>query len=757
VLNRTRALWQRARHLDRDLKEQGATGAQRFALLAQKARAVLIPPGTRRFKIYETIGRPLARPLLTWTHNQRHGIAPLWNRQREFDPATGAIGEQETLAFPKFDNPRCSILLPVFGKWQHTYTCLRSILLNTSGISYEVLVLDDCSPDETAELTRVVTGARFLRNAENLGFLRNCNAGAAQARGSTLLLLNNDTSVEPGWLSALHLALDADSAVGLVGAKLVDVRGRLQEAGGVVWKDGSGWNYGRGGDPTASEFEYLKEVDYCSGACLLMPTALWRELGGFDDRYAPAYYEDTDLAFAVRAAGRKVVYQPRACVVHLEGVSHGKQAEEGIKRFQEVNRLKFADKWRATLEAEQSAGPSDLFRARDRSQRRLHVVVVDHTVPAWDVDAGSRLTWMYLQLLVAEGFRVSFLPMNHFAAQPYTRCMQDLGVEVLCGGAHGPQHRAWLARHGRDLHAVYLHRPHVAEAYVRHLQEHAPQARIVYQCHDLHHLREQRRHEAEGGRGEGSEALSWRNMEVRALTAAHVVHTPSTFERDWIAQRFPGKSVRDVPIYFWEQAPLDGRPEDGGDLTSRSEADLLFVGGFRHPPNEAAVLWFAREVLPLVRARVPAARLLLAGGHPTAGVKALPKDSVRILGRLSDEELAAAYRSARIALVPMVWGAGVKGKLIEALAWGLPVVSTPVGAEGVGGIEEAVAIGASPAEFAAEVVELLQDEALWRRRRAAGLKLVAQSFSAQRAREIVREDFAAQAAPAGVPAANRHA
>jgi len=742
LLSRTRALWQKARHLDRDLKEQGATGAQRFALLAQKARAVLIPPGTRRFKLYTSIGRPLARPLLAWTHHQRHGNVPLWNRWREFAPAAGEIGAQEVLSFPECAEPRCSILVPVYGKWRHTYTCLRSILRHTSGVSYEVLVLDDCSPDETAELAKVVTGVRFLRNAENLGFLRNCNAGARAARGSTILLLNNDTSVEPGWLDALHEVLDADPQAGLVGAKLLDPRGRLQEAGGIVWRDGSGWNFGRGGDPSASEFDYLKEVDYCSGACLLIPADLWRRLGGFDDRYAPAYYEDTDLAFAVRAAGRKVIYQPRAAVVHLEGVSHGTDASEGMKRYQEINRVKFAEKWRAVLEAEQSAGPADLFRARDRSQRKAHVAVVDHTLPAYDADAGSRLTWMYLRLLVEEGIQVSFLPMNLFAAQPYARLLQDLGVEVLCGQAHGPQHRLWLARAGRDLDAVYLHRPHVAEAYLPHVQEHAPQARIVYQCHDLHHLREQRRHAAEGGRGEGGEAAQWRKMEERVLAAAQVIHTPSTYEAEWIARQFPGKIVRDVPIYFWDRVPLDGEPADGGDLSARSAGDLLFVGGFRHPPNEAAVLWFAREVLPRVRERIPHARLLLAGAHPTPAVQALPADGVRILGRLSEEQLAAAYRSARIAVVPLVWGAGVKGKLIEALAWGLPVAGTPVGAEGVAGIESAMGIGASPDELAAAVLELLQDDALWRRRRQAGLELVARSFSAQRAREIVRLDFA---------------
>lgn len=741
MLNRWRALWQKARHLDRDLKDQGATRGQRLAILLQRARAVLFPSGTRRFAVYSVVARRLARPLLAWTH-RASSTAPLWTRGREFQPVTGEIEDQERLEFPRWDRPRCSILIPVYGKWQTTYVCLRSVLRNTTGVSYEVIVLDDCSPDATPRLAEIVKNVRFVRHPANLGFLRNCNEGAKSARGSTLLLLNNDTAVEPGWLSALHEVLDEDSAVGMVGAKLLDVHGRLQEAGGIVWRDGSGWNYGRGDDPRRPEYEYRRETDYCSGACLLLPTALWREIGGFDERFAPAYYEDTDLAFAVRAAGRKVTYQPRAVVVHVEGVSHGTDPNAGIKRHQEINRALFVEKWREELEHGQCAGPADLFRARDRSRRRPHVAVVDHSVPAWDADAGSRLTWLYLKLLAAEGFQVSFLPMNGFAAQPYTRALQDLGIEVVHGHQHGPQQRAWLARHGRALHAVYLHRPHVADAYLTHVKEHAPQARVIYQCHDLHHLREQRRHEVDGGSGEAPEARRWRAIEQRVLAAADVIHTPSAFERAWIAERFPDKVVRDVPIYFWDHAPLDGAAPDGGSLAARAPADLLFVGGFRHPPNEDAVLWCAREILPRVRAGIPGARLIVVGGHPTPALQALPAEAVVLRGRLGDAELGDAYRAARLALVPLRWGAGVKGKLVEALAWGLPVVATPTGAEGIPGAEQALAIEADPARFAAAVVALLRSEQAWRAQRLAGLELIARDYSLARARDIIRTDFA---------------
>lgn len=751
MLRRAHTFWQKARRFDCDLKDRGATRSQRFSMMTQKVRAVIAPTGTRRYWMYTHVFRPVARPLMKWAHQQRYGNLPLWDRWDEFQPVEGALEEQEVLEFPHHAKPRCSILIPVFGKWQHTYTCLRSVLRNTDGVSYEVLILDDASPDETARLPEVVRGVRFVRQAENLGFLRNCNEGAKAARGDTLLLLNNDTSVEPGWLAALHRVLDEDPAVGLVGARLLDADGCLQEAGGIVWHDGSGWNYGRDDNPRLPEYGYLKQADYCSGACLLIPHSLWKELGGFDERFAPAYYEDTDLAFAVRAAGRKCIYQPAAVVVHLEGVSHGTDVASGMKRYQEINRVKFVEKWREVLTREQSSGPGQLFRARDRSQRGDHVLVVDEMVPAWDAEAGARLTYMYLRLLVEEGFHVHFAPANLFPAQPHTRQLEELGIEVLHGHAHGTRHAEWLTRNGRHLHAAYLHRPDVAEAYLPLLQEHAPQARLVYQCHDLHFLREQRRHEAGGGTGISRAAERWRAVEERVMKSVHAIHTPSTFERDWIAERFTGPTVRDVPIYFWDRAPLDGSPSNGGDPRDRTE--LLFVGGRRHPPNEDGVLWFAREVLPLIRKQRPEVRLRVVGSHWKDARGTLPKEGVILAGRLNDEELGEAYRRARVAVIPLRYGAGVKGKLIEAFAWGVPAVATPVGAEGVDGVDACTAVVEDPRAFAEATLRLLGDDAAWRAARLAGLDLVARSYSTRRARDIIRADFAREPAATGIPSA----
>ena len=164
-----------------------------------------------------------------------------------------------------------------------------------------------------------VPGIRLIVNPSNLGYLRSCNTAARVAKGEFLLLLNNDTQVLPDWLDPLLLPFRSRSDVGAVGSKLLYPDGRLQEAGCIVWDDGSGWNFGRLDSPDRPAYNYLREVDYCSAASLLVPRALFNEMGGFDERYAPAYCEDSDLAFRLRERGYKVLYQPRSRIVHHEG------------------------------------------------------------------------------------------------------------------------------------------------------------------------------------------------------------------------------------------------------------------------------------------------------------------------------------------------------------------------------------------------------------------------------------------------------
>jgi O-antigen biosynthesis protein len=267
-------------------------------------------------------------------------------------------------------DPSSSIIIPVFNNVEHTQKCLgRLKQLNTKHPS-DIIIIDNASSDGTGLFLKDIDGiAHVITNAKNRGFGAACNQGASVSRSKYLVFLNNDTLPDPAWLDALIDMMEQDTTIGAAGSRLVYPDGRLQEAGGLVFQDASGWNFGHSGDPDAPQFTEPCEVDYCSGAALIIRRELFERLGGFDPRYAPAYYEDTDICFGVRSLGYKVMYCPHATVIHHGGATGGVDESSGLKRYQTINRWKFAAKWASAL-AEQEPPPSRTGRRPETADRR---------------------------------------------------------------------------------------------------------------------------------------------------------------------------------------------------------------------------------------------------------------------------------------------------------------------------------------------------------------------------------------------------
>jgi GT2 family glycosyltransferase/glycosyltransferase involved in cell wall biosynthesis len=593
-----------------------------------------------------------------------------------------------------------------------------------------VIVVDDASSDATPQRLADIAGLRSLRNAQNLGFIGSCNAGAAAARGEYLLFLNNDTVVTAGWLEALVCCIGEAPDAGLVGARLVYPDGRLQEAGGIVFDDGSGWNYGRFEDPDDPRYGFRREVDYCSGAAILLRRDLFEKLGRFDTRYTPAYYEDTDLAFAVRAAGLKTYVEPAATVVHFEGITSGTDIASGTKRYQVINREKFLDKWKDALARQPVPGTAIIQAATHRATRR--VLIVDATTPTPDQDSGSLRMVNLMRVLADLGCQVTFLPENRLFVERYTPALQALGVEALYA-PYAQDPVRLLRERGREFDLVLLSRHYVAASFLGLVRLYAPRARLAFDTVDLHYLREQRAAELSGDAALARHAAATRAQELKLIREADVTLVVSPVEQELLSKDAPGARV-DVLSNVHE---VFGR---GKPYAERN--DLVFVGGFQHPPNTDAVGWFVADVFPRIRAELPDVRFHVIGSKVPDAIRALASEHVLVHGFV--EDIAPYMEGCRISVAPLRYGAGVKGKVNMAMSHGLPVVATPIAVEGmhvsVGGD---VLVAEEAEAFAREVVRLYRDESLWNTLAQNGLANVERYFSFAAARTAVQRLFEA--------------
>jgi GT2 family glycosyltransferase len=606
-----------------------------------------------------------------------------------------------------------TIIIPVFGKIDYTLRCLRSIAGTWSeSINANVIVVDDGSPDSSVHELIGIPGVTVLRNGTNAGYLRSTNRGAALADTRYLCFLNNDTEVRNGWLDALVSTAEDDEAIGAVGSKLLYPDGTLQEAGGIIWSDATGWNYGRGDDPNKPEYNIARDVDYCSAASLLVRTDIFRSIGGLDERYAPAYYEDADLCFAIRNLGFRVVYEPRSELVHYEGVSSGTDVSSGIKRYQELNRPKFAEKWQQALTRHLPPDAANVERAVTRKLAKA-ILVIDSYVPLHDREAGSNRLFKIIQILRDLRYDVLFFPDNGAPIEPYSGDLRRLGVDILYCPPDGTKQQEMLAAFLRRVEVAWICRPELAEKYLPAIREASAGIPIIYDTIDLHFTREKKRFELEGG-----DAKLWQRLQTVELgmaRAANLVVTVTDVER---------KILADYDIDAVAVIPTVHDVEEHEDISFASRTGLLFIGGYAHTPNVDAAEWLCKDVMPLVWQAEPEITVTLVGSNPTPAVLALRSDRVRVTGFVA--QIKPLFEEARLFVAPLRYGAGMKGKIGQALSFGLPFVTTTVGVDGYP-LEDGknCLIADDARSFAEAIVKLYRDPEMWERFRDEGAATIA--------------------------------
>lgn len=623
------------------------------------------------------------------------------------------------------EKPVVSVIIPVYGKLAYTLRCLRSISLNPPSTDFEIVIIDDCSPDNSAEVLKTVPGIRLLQNAQNLGFIRSCNAGANASLGEYLLFLNNDTEVQANWMEELLRTFYEFPGTGLAGSKLVYPDGRLQEAGGIIWQDGSAWNFGRLQDSNMPVYNYARQVDYCSGASIMVPKTLFDELGGFDEHYLPAYCEDADLALKIQAKGYRVIYQPLSMVIHHEGITSGTDTSQGTKSFQVQNTKKLHERWKDRLRTHEVPG-IDVDAAKDRRASR-RVLVIDHCTPTPNHDSGSIDAYNLMLFLREMDFQVTFIPEDNYIYMPnYTAAMQRVGVEMLYAPyvTNVEQH---LKDSGNRYDLVFLFRPVVAERHMTAVRKLCPKAKVIFHTVDLHFLRMMREAELHSIESKKKAAESMRQRELSLISAADVSTVLSTQELLELTQYVPIDKVRLLPY---------SRNTMGTTKGHSDRSDVVFVGGFQHPPNVDAVQYFASEVMPLLRKKVPGVRFYVVGSKPPADIQALSSEDIILMGFV--EQLEPLLDKMRVSVAPLRYGAGIKGKIGTAMAVGLPVVATSLAAEGMSLTDgENILVADGREAFVDAITRIYQDETLWSHISQNGLTFADRAWGAEAAWRIL--------------------
>ena len=631
------------------------------------------------------------------------------------------------LIIPVSQNPIVSVIIPVYGQIDYTLRCLASIAENQPQVAFEVIVVDDCSPDNSIEVLANIKGIRLICKEQNQGFIRSCNAAANVAEGEYLYFLNNDTQVMAGWLDELLRTFSEFPGTGLAGSKLVYPDGRLQEAGCIIWQDGSAWNFGRLQDPLVPVYNYAREVDYCSGASIMVPKALFDELGGFDDHYLPAYCEDSDLALKIRENGYRVIYQPLSTVFHFEGITSGTDTTQGTKAYQIDNMKKVYERWKSRLQTHQP-NSVDVDSAKDRcSQRR--VLFIDSCTPTPDQDSGSIDSYNLMLLLREMKFQVTFIPEDNFLyMQDYTMALQRAGIEVL----YAPYYRTvtqHLKEVGDRYDLAFLCRPLVADHHLQYIRRFCPKAKILFHTVDLHFVRLMREAELSVDKSKLKAAHEMKQLEFSIIAAADMTTVISTEEHSLLLNHLPNMKIKILPY---------SRHIVGTKIGFYNRSNIVFIGSYQHRPNISAVMYFVSEIMPLLRIRLPSVCFYVVGSKVTPEIQALATEDVIITGFV--EDLNSFLDKMRISVAPLLYGAGIKGKIGSAMAVGLPVVATPLAVEGMSlsdGENILVADGAEA--FADAITKLYKDEALWNRLSHSSLAFADKAWGAEAAWNILHE------------------
>ncbi|SEM20520.1 Glycosyltransferase, GT2 family [Chryseobacterium taichungense] len=618
-----------------------------------------------------------------------------------------------TFDFIACKNPEVSIIIPVYNQIRYTLNCLYTLDQYDRDIQKEIIIINDKSTDDTLDYLKKIKGITVIDNPENLGFLKNVNKGIEEAKGKYVYLLNNDVEVQENYLSSLLNVFSSKDKVGAVGSKMIFADNTLQEAGCLIFENTEIVNLGRGEAIDTPKYNFLRKVDYCSGCSLLFHKLdVQGNVNLLDEAFLPAYYEETDLCQRLKyEQGLDIYYQPSSEIIHFENISYtGKDNSKEL--LLQRNRETFMSRWnkyftnKRYLDKENTNNLNAFYK-------KPNILILEEFIPKPDKDSGSRRFLEIIKILQKNHHRI-ILAVKQLNEDDdiYVHFFRSIGVEV-CKDFVNTQDKivkisdqVHEALHFVDI--VWIFRPTGFDFWYKKIKDKLSGQKIIYDMVDLHYLRMERENEyIPITKNRKKEMEFFRETEYTAMQKADVVVSISDEEKKIVSQ----KGIKNGKIFTVSNIH---EPVKTQELKYSERENLLFIGGFYHMPNMDAVKFLYESIMPLVWAKDSTIKINILGpDFPEEIKEKYNSDHFRILGY--QKSVDYWFENSRIFVAPLRYGAGVKGKIGQALEFALPVITTFIGAEGMGLVDrETALVSENNAQvFADKILELYHNEGLW--------------------------------------------
>ncbi|VEP18324.1 putative glycosyltransferase [Hyella patelloides LEGE 07179] len=627
--------------------------------------------------------------------------------------------------FPNTIEPLVSIILILYNRAELTLSCLHS-LLHQNFTNYEVIIVDNNSEDRTKELLAKIPRAKIIFNEENKHFLLAANQASGVAAGQYLLFLNNDTQILGDSLNSAIETISSDPDIGAVGGKIILPDGTLQEAGSIIWQDGSCLGYGRGDNPQASQYMFTREVDYCSGAFLLTPRQLFFELGSFNILYQPAYYEETDYCVKIHKAGKKVIYDPNVTIFHYEFAS-SKKSDRAIA-LQQKNQEIFVTQHQDWLQSQYKPNLNNILLASNRKNADSRILFIEDRVPHPYLGSGYTRGYQILQNMTKLGHTITFYPTDLSYQETWQEIYQDIPQNIEIATGYGLQKLAVFFKIRPEYYdIIFVSRPHNMNHLNYILQQNnlLTKTKIIYDAEALYCLRDFAYQALQGKQLTEEEKQEAIADELRLAKKSNLIISVSPLEQ----QKFLEYGYKQVEILGHS---LDITPTPN---SFEQRKDILFVGSIYElqSPNADSILWFSQEIFSLIQQQISSEiNLLLVGNNQVPQLNSiilsLNNPQIKLLGKV--DNLYNLYNNSRLFIAPTRFAAGIPHKVHEASTYGLPVVTTKAIANQLQWQHETdLLVANNPQDFADQCIRLYRDKNLWQTLRNNALQQIEKQCS----------------------------